>query len=85
MKLAELRYEISEVDKDMLTLFLRRMEASRLIGLYKREHELPILDQRREKELIQRQKLLLNNEQIWPFYRNFLKEVMQISREYQKK
>lgn len=85
MKLNELRNEINKIDKDMLDLFLKRMEMSRLIGLYKKEHKLPIIDERREKELIQKQKEMLSNEQIWPYYKSFLKEVMQISKEYQKK
>jgi chorismate mutase len=85
MKLIELRSQISDIDKDMLKLFIKRMEVSRLIGLYKKEHHLPIFDERREKELIDKQKALLNNDKMWPFYKSFLKELMQISKEYQKK
>lgn len=85
MKLIELRSQISDIDKDMLKLFIKRMEVSRLIGLYKKEHHLPIFDERREKELIDKQKALLNNNELWPFYKSFLKELMQISKEYQKK
>lgn len=85
MKLTELRNEINEIDKDMLDLFLKRMEESKKIGLYKVEHHLPILDEKRENELLQKQKDLLNNEDIWPLYRSFLKEVMHLSKEYQKK
>jgi monofunctional chorismate mutase len=85
MKLTELREQISKIDKDMLDLFLKRMEVSRLIGLYKKEHHLPVFDERREKELIEKQKALLDNNDMWPFYKSFLKEVMDISKEYQKK
>jgi monofunctional chorismate mutase len=85
MKLIELRKEINQIDKDMLDLFLKRMEVSRLIGLYKKEHHLPVFDERREKEIIEKQQLLLNNKDMWPFYKAFLKEVMDISKEYQKK
>lgn len=85
MRLIELRTQISKIDKDMMELFIKRMEVSRHIGLYKKEHHLPIFDERREKELIEKQKTLLNNKDMWPFYKSFLKEVMQISKEYQKK
>jgi monofunctional chorismate mutase len=85
MKLIELRSQISDIDKEMLKLFIKRMEVSRLIGLYKKEHHLPIFDERREKELIDKQKALLNNNEMWPYYKSFLKELMDISKEYQKK
>ncbi|BCR35481.1 chorismate mutase [Mariniplasma anaerobium] len=85
MKLIELRTQISKIDEDMMNLFLKRMEVSRLIGLYKKEHHLPVFDERREIELIEKQKALLNNKEMWPFYKSFLKEVMQVSKEYQKK
>lgn len=85
MKLIELRTQISNIDKEMLELFVKRMEVSRLIGLYKKEHHLPIFDERREKEIIDRQKALLNNNDLWPFYKPFIKELMNVSKEYQKK
>ena len=85
MNLNELRNQIKSIDQDMLELFLKRMEISQSIGLYKKEHHLPILDERREKELILKQKELLNNDEMWPFYKAFLKEVMHLSKEYQKK
>lgn len=85
MKLNDLRQKINEIDEEMLNLFLKRMEVSKAIGIYKETHQLPILDERREKELIQKQKELLNNDDLWPLYKSFLKEVMHLSKEYQKK
>ena len=85
MKLSELREQISQIDQDMLELFIKRMEVSRLIGLYKKERHLPIFDERREKEIIDKQKALLNNPDLWPFYKPFIKELMNVSKEYQKK
>lgn len=85
MKLNDLRQKINEIDEEMLNLFLKRMEVSKAIGIYKDMHQLPVLDERREKELIQKQKKLLNNEELWPLYKRFLKEVMHLSKEYQKK
>lgn len=85
MKLIELREQISKIDKEMLDLFIKRMEVSRLIGLYKKEHHLPVFDPRREKEIIDKQKELLSNEDLWPFYKPFIKTMMDVSKEYQKK
>ena len=42
------REEISAIDAELRALFLRRMEVSRRIGTYKREHGLPVTDAGRE-------------------------------------
>ena len=51
-KLEEARKIINEVDAQMAELFLRRMEAARMVSEYKREHCLPILDATREAQVI---------------------------------
>lgn len=84
MKLNDLRKQIEIIDQEMLDLFLKRMDVSAKIGAYKKEHQLPILDENREHELLEKQKALLNNETLWPLYRKFLIEVMKLSKEYQK-
>jgi monofunctional chorismate mutase len=84
VKLNDLRKQIEDIDQEMLDLFLKRMDVSAKIGAYKKEHQLPILDENREHELLEKQKALLNNETLWPLYRKFLIEVMKLSKEYQK-
>lgn len=84
MKIDLLRKEIEKIDQEMLELFLKRMDVSYQIGQYKKEHNLPILDEQREKKLLDQQKELLNNESLWPLYKQFLKEVMRLSKEFQK-
>jgi chorismate mutase len=77
MKLDVLRKEIEDIDKEMLELFVKRMDISYQIGSYKKEHHLPIFDEKREKAL-------LDNEVLWPLYKDFLKEVMRLSKAFQK-
>lgn len=84
MKLTDLRKEIEEIDQEMLELFIKRMDVSYQIGMYKKQHQLPILDEKREQALFDKQKALLNNETLWPLYKSFLKELMRLSKEYQK-
>ena len=84
MKLTDLRKQIEEIDQEMLDLFIKRIDISSQIGAYKKEHHLPILDEQREKDLLEKQKQLLNNDVLWPLYRKFLIEVMKLSKEYQK-
>ena len=54
MSLEELRGQIDETDAQLLELFLRRMSVSEAIGSYKKEHGLPILDEAREAEKLEK-------------------------------
>lgn len=54
MDLTDYRLQLDELDGELLRLFLRRLEISESIGAYKREHALPILDQVREREKLER-------------------------------
>lgn len=54
MSLEELRGQIDETDAQLLELFLRRMSVSEAIGGYKKEHGLPVLDEAREAEKLNR-------------------------------
>lgn len=52
MNLDELRNEINEIDEQMLTLFLRRMELCKGVAAYKKDNGLPIFQSSRENEII---------------------------------
>lgn len=47
-KIAELRGQIDEIDRQLIELFERRMDVAREIGAVKREHNLGIRNERRE-------------------------------------
>ncbi len=55
--LAELRKQIDELDSAMLTLLSRRMRVSREIGIYKKEHNMPVLQTDRYEEILDRRSL----------------------------
>ena len=61
-KLEEARKIINEVDSEMANLFVRRMEAAELVFEYKKEHGLPILDQKREDAVIERNSALVETD-----------------------
>lgn len=84
-ELENARKEIEEIDSRMAELFARRMEMSAVIGEYKRENSLPIRDHERERELAEKNLSYIGNEDIKPYYAEFLKKVMELSREYQEK
>ena len=54
MELNELRNQIDQIDKEMAVLFEKRMKIVKQIGEYKKENNLPILDKKREEEVIER-------------------------------
>lgn len=82
-KLEEARLIINDVDKEMIELFKKRMNAARLVLEYKKENDLPIYDEVREKALIEKNKKLLNDEELEEYYLSFLEKMLEISKEYQ--
>lgn len=84
MNLEELRKQIDEIDQKMMSLFKDRMLVSQKIGEFKKTNKLPILDMNREQDILNQRKAELDNDYLWPFYESFIKEIMKLSKEYQK-
>ena len=84
-RLDEARHIIDEADREMAKLFERRMAAVRTIADYKRAHDLPILDEAREREVIARGLGRLSDESLRGEYVLFQKGVMEVSRLYQRR
>ena len=82
-KLEEARKIINEVDSQMAELFVKRMRAAELVFEHKKEYGLPILDQKREDAVIERNAALVDDEVLKGYYIDYLKHVMSVSRAYQ--
>lgn len=82
-KLEEARKIIDEVDSKMAELFIRRLEAAKLVYEHKKEFGLPIFDQKREDEVIARNSNFVEDEVLRAYYIDHLKNMMSISRSYQ--
>jgi monofunctional chorismate mutase len=67
----------------MLDLFTKRMKLSKEVIEYKIKNNLPILDQEREKEVINRNLNNLKNKELEKYYLEFITNLMNISKEYQ--
>ena len=61
-KLEEARRIINEVDAKMAELFVKRMRAVEMVYEHKREHGLPILDEKRESAVIEKNSSLIEDE-----------------------
>ena len=82
-KLEEARKLINEVDSQMAELFVKRMRAAEMVCEHKMEFGLPILDQKREDEVIAQNSALIGDETLKGYYIDYLKNLMSVSRAYQ--
>ncbi|MBQ8431709.1 MAG: 3-dehydroquinate synthase [Clostridia bacterium] len=83
--LEEARLEINEIDREMARLFTRRMHAVEKVAAYKKEQGMAIFDPVREQQVIARNAGALEEDALRPYYVDFLKNAMRVSRAYQKK
>ncbi len=82
-KLEEARNIINEVDSQMAELFEKRMRAAEMVYEYKKEFGLPILDEKREDAVIERNSALVEDSVLKEYYIDYLKHMMSLSRAYQ--
>lgn len=82
-KLEEARKIINEVDSQMAELFVKRMRAAEMVYEHKKEFGLPILDQKREDAVIEKNSALIEDAVLKEYYIDYLKNVMSVSRAYQ--
>ncbi|MBI4144052.1 chorismate mutase [Candidatus Woesearchaeota archaeon] len=47
-----LRKQINRIDDDLLRLIASRLRVAKKIGIYKKKHNLPVRDVKREREII---------------------------------
>ena len=81
--LDEARKIINEVDEKMAKLFAERMKASELVYEHKKEFGLPILDQKREDAVVEKNSAMIDDEVIKGYYIDYIKNLMGVSRAYQ--
>jgi len=82
-KLEEARKIINRVDSQMAELFTERMRAAEMVYEHKKQYGLPILDQQREDEVIEKNSALIKDDVIKGYYIDYLKNLMSVSRAYQ--
>ena len=80
----EPRNEIAAIDEQMAALFQKRMEAVGAIAEYKRAHGLPVEDAQQEAAKIALLSASVENDALRPFYVQFLKSTMEISKAWQR-
>ncbi len=81
--LEQARRTIDEVDRQMAELFERRMAAVKAVGEYKQANGLPILNQQREQEVVEKNAMRISDPLLRSYYVQFLENNMAVSRAYQ--
>lgn len=71
--LSELRRQIDQIDEQMLELLSKRMRISREIGIYKKEHNMPILQSPRYTEILEKRS---NMGEAMELNTDFIKEIL---------
>ena len=84
-ELEQSRKEINNIDEQMAHLFERRMNVCAKIAGYKKEHGLSVRDPAREEDLINKNKSLIEDAELEPYYVRFLRNNIDVSCEYQSK
>jgi len=83
-ELESVRKEIDTIDREMAELFTRRMHCALQAAAYKKTHALPVLDAAREEEVVEHNRVRVE-EPLRPYYEEFLRHTMKLSRDYQNK
>lgn len=83
--LDNLRQEIDEIDAELVKLFERRMEKSLQIAECKIKRNISILDEGREREVIEKNTMRLRNRELIEGLKEFFSTIMKLSKEIQHK
>lgn len=83
-RLEEARNEIDVLDKELAELFEKRFHLVKDIIDYKVENRLPILDEGREKEIIEKNTNRIDDVDLQKYFRKVYTYMIEVSRDYQE-
>lgn len=83
-ELQELRQELDQLDREIVALFEQRMAIARQVARYKLAHDLPVLDQSREAQVIASREAMLSSAALAPSLRELFETIMALSRQEQE-
>lgn len=83
-QLEKARTKINAIDEQMASLFEERMKAVEDVILYKQAHQMPIFDESREQFVIEKNSQYIQEDKYVEYYRQFIKDLMDVSKKYQK-
>ena len=81
--LTTIRDEITQIDEQLIQLFLRRMECSKKIGMIKKENKIEVYDNEREKSIYK--KLEIRTADMYEYSEKLYNCIISLSKEIQSK
>lgn len=84
MKLDQIRKEIDQIDQELVALMERRMVCVSEVVAYKKAKGLPVLDQGREREVLEKIGSLVTDEQYRATIQAQFQDMMKLSRDFQE-
>jgi len=85
MELDQLRQEIDAVDKRLVEDIKERMKVAAEIAAYKREHGIPVMDSKREREVLHKIVEMAGDPMLSSYYKVLYSLLFELSRSYQNK
>ena len=83
-KLEICRDLIDSIDNQIIELYVKRMEIVKEITKLKIENDLPVLDQNREKIMLEKNLEKIKNDEFKKYYKDVLEGFLKASKEMQK-
>ena len=83
--LNETRNKIDGYDREIIRLIEKRMDAVHKVAEYKIRNGIDIFDGNRENEVLNKVGSCVENPDHIPFIKEIYKDIMKVSRDYQKK
>ncbi len=81
--LKQCREQLDIIDEKIIELFEKRMLVIKDVALYKKQNNLPIVDEEREKVMIKNNIEKFNNAELKQYYQTILKAYLDVSKQYQ--
>ena len=81
----EIRNKIDEIDGKLVKLIEERLKIVENVALYKKRNNIQIFDEKREKEVIEKNLKKVINKEFESYIEMILKDIMNTSKLYQKK
>lgn len=83
--LDDYRREIDEIDRELTKLFEKRMNVVLKVGEYKKKNNLPVLNETREKQVLEKNVNYLENKEYEHEIKTFFNNLMNISKDLEHK
>ena len=83
-ELGKIRQAIDEIDRKMAALFEERMKQSAAASAYKKANKLPIYVPEREQQMLEDNAMWIDEPALRPYYRAFLRNILDLSKDYQR-